>query len=317
MTFWSDKTAVVTGANGFAGSNLCRSLVEHGARVVAVVTDRSRSFNLSGLEGVDVAVGDVNRTESMVPVFKGADVVFHAAAKVEIEKTRKFPRETLETNAIGTFNVASAAKECGVPRIVHVSTCHIYGNQPEASLPIREDAVPNPHDVYAVSKVMSELVLRPFMLDGMDVVVTRAFNHYGPAQTGDFFVARTISQLLRGEVPHLGNPTPTRDYSYVGDIADGYVACAEKGRKGEVYHLSSGRETSIGEMFEKIRDACGAGDVDAVWKDSRKQDMSRSFGDSSKARRELGWKPKVSLEDGLEMTVEWWRRHPALWRKIR
>jgi len=314
MTFWSGKKVLVTGAGGFAGSGICRSLHGKGAKITAMVTNKERSYNLRGIDATVVA-GDITDEKRMSKLMEGVDVVLHSAAKIQVEVARKFPRETLETNIFGTFNVAQAAKSAGVERMVHISTCHVYGNQPEKNLPLKETAEPMPHDIYAVSKVSSELVLRPFMESGMDIVITRAFNHFGPGQTGDLLVPKTICQLLRGEVPKLGNPTPTRDYTYVSDISDGYVMCAEKGKSGSTYHLSSGKETSIGEMYEIIAESCGKSGVEAVWSDFRKNDMSRSVGDSSKARKDVGWKPKVSLKDGMRMTVDWWRKNPSIWKK--
>jgi dTDP-glucose 4,6-dehydratase len=310
MAFWEGKKVLVTGAGGFAGSNLCRSLVDSGADVIAFVHSKD-GVNLEGLE-VKKVIGSILDKSSLQNAIKDVDTVFHVAAKVQISQTRDFPVETLDTNIIGTFNVASLAKENGVRRLVHISTCHVYGNQPENFLPITEDTVPRPHDVYAASKLASEIVLKPFVENGFDVVTTRAFNHYGPGQVGDFFVAKTIKQLLQKKNPVLGNPTPTRDYSYVRDITDGYVLVGEKGKKGEIYHLSSEKETSIGEMFSKIATACGIKNAEAKWTDFRKQDMSRSFGSSEKAKKDLGWKPRIGLEDGLKMTVDWWRTHPQL-----
>lgn len=279
------------------------------------MTDRTRGFNIRGLEGLETVVADVTDAGAMRKCAEGMDYVFHSAAKVQIESTRRFPQDTLAVNIIGTFNVAQAARDAGAKRMVHVSTCHIYGNQPGRALPLKETAKPNPHDIYAVSKVASELVLKPFVENGLDVVVTRAFNHYGPGQIGDFFVPRTVKQLLQGQTPRLGNPNPTRDYTYVGDIAAGYLMCAQRGKKGEAYHFSSGKETSIGEMYKAIAAACGSPKAKAEWSDFRKHDMDRSYGSSAKARRDLGWKPRVGLKEGLGLTVEWWRSHPEIWKR--
>lgn len=315
MSFWDGKRVLVTGAAGFAGSNICRSLIENGATTIALVRDKNRIFNLKNLPNIQIVEGDINNLESLSKVMKNVDVVFHTAALVEIGKTRKFPQETLTTNINGTYNVASAAKENDVKRFVHVSTCHVYGNQPETCLPITESTIPLPNDIYSVSKLASELVLRPFLLEGFDIVITRAFNHYGPGQIGDFFIPKTIKQLLRGETPMLGNPNTKRDYSYVKDIVEGYLLAGEKGKKGEIYHFSSGKETSIGDMYKKVAEACGAKNKEAVWRDFRKQDISRLFGESTKAKKDLGWETRTSIEEGLRLTVDWWRKHPELWKQ--
>ena len=313
MTFWEGKRVLVTGAGGFAGSNVCRSLQSRGADVSAMVRDMAKISNLDALD-VKVVKGDITDADSLKPLMKGVDVVFHSAANIQIEQTRKDPEATLRANIIGTFNVGNVAMAAGVKKMVHVSTCHVYGNQPEKELPIHETTTPNPHDIYAISKLSSEMVLKPLIEQKFDIVITRAFNHYGPGQVGNFFTSNTIRQLLGGVVPTLGNPNPTRDYTYVKDIADGYLLAAEKGKTGEIYHFSSGKETTIGDMYKKIADACGMREIAAVWKDSRPQDMNRSFGDSTKAKKDLGWEPTTSLEDGLKMTVDWWKNHTELWK---
>jgi nucleoside-diphosphate-sugar epimerase len=283
--------------------------------VVGLTRKSSPNLNLQDLDGLEVVHGDVQDLESLKSAMKGVDTVFHVAAKVQIKDTRSDPKDTLLSNSIGAFNVATAAKHAGVRKLVHVSTCHVYGNQPETLLPLKEDVAPRPHDIYAVSKLAAEVLVRQLLEDGLDVTITRAFNIYGPGQTGDFFVAQTIRQLLQGETPALGNPTPTRDYNYVSDIAGGYLLAGEKGKPGKIYHFSSGVETSIGDMFKKIAEACGRSDIEASWKDFRKQDMGRSVGDSTKARKEMGWSPKIGLDEGLAKTVEWWRSHPEIWKR--
>lgn len=312
MTFWHDTKVLVTGANGFAGSSACRMLIARNARVCALVRDSSALLNLRDISSqLTLVYGDIRYPETMVEATAGMDYVFNFAAKVNIEETRKNPSETLRTNINGALNVANACIKNQVKRLVQISTCHIYGNIPEADLPITEETLPRPLDIYSISKYAAELLMRNTLVDKLDVVITRAFNHYGPGQTGDFFVAKVIRQLLNDTVPVLGNSKPTRDYSYVDDITLGYILACEKGKRGHVYHFSSGKEISIGEMYKKICSVMGK-DVKAVWKSERVNDMSRSFGKYDKAMSELGWKPSTSLDEGLKRTVNWWKRNDRL-----
>lgn len=312
MACWHDAKVLVTGANGFAGSSTCRMLIERDAKVYALVRDNSALLNLRDIAPkLNLVYGDVRYPETMLEATEKMDYVLHFAAKVNIEETRKNPSETLRTNINGTLNVANACVKNQVKRMVHISTCHIYGDLTEADLPITENTLPHPLDVYSISKYAAELLVRNTFADKLDVVITRAFNHYGPGQTGDFFVAKVIRQLLNNTTPILGSSKPTRDYSYIDDIAQGYMLACEKGKKGQIYHFSSGKEISIGEMYEKICAVMNK-NINAIWKNERLNDMSRSFGKYDKAKSELGWGPSISLDEGLKKTVNWWKRNDKL-----
>lgn len=316
MSFWNDTKVLVTGANGFAGSRLCRLLIEQGASVYALVRDNSHLLNIRDIiPKINLVYGDIRYAETVMEATRRMDYVFNLAAKVNIEETRRSPSETLRTNVNGALNVAHACKINGVRRLVHVSTCHVYGNIPESALPINEETLPCPHDIYSISKYSGELVVKTEQRNGLDTVITRAFNHYGPGQTGDFFVAKVVKQLLEDRIPVLGSGKPTRDYCYVDDIVKGYVLSCEKGRNGEIYHFSSGQEISISSLYDRICSAAGKY-PEAVWKTERSNDMSRSFGHFDKANKELGWRPETPLKKGLKLTVEWWRNNMDLIKNL-
>jgi dTDP-glucose 4,6-dehydratase len=139
-------------------------------------------------------------------------------------------------------------------------------------------------------------------------VFSRAFAKFGPGQSTQFLISNIVSQLLQGEAVHLGDPLPTRDYTYIADLVQGYMRILEKGRPGEIYHLSSGVERSVSEIYETISRLCGAR-VPPVWNSAfRAIDIARQVGDSTKVRAELGWQPDVDFEKGLQLTIEWWRQ---------
>lgn len=314
MGFWDGKRVLVTGANGFAGSNLCHLLLEDGANVRAFVKRGGILTNLFDIQDkIQIVRGDLTDFTSVFNATKDIDIVFHAGAIVPVTEARNVPSNTFNVNILGTFNVAWAANNNNVKKMVHISTCHVYGNQPENKLPIKEDVIPNPNDVYSASKYSAEIILRPFINQGFDISITRAFNHYGPCQRGDYFVPKVISQVLKGQAPKLGNPNPTRDYSYVRDIVSGYMLVAEFGQSGEIYHFCSGKELKMGDFCNKIIEACSS-DIKPVWESDsiRKQDISRLYGDYSKAKKEFGWKPTTSLEEGLRLTVDWWKNNLEL-----
>jgi len=144
----------------------------------------------------------------------------------------------------------------------------------------------------------------------MNISISRAFNHYGPFQRPDFLIPSIILRLLRQEKLVMGNPIPTRDFTYVDDIVRGYVSLAEGGQPSEIYHFSSGIERSVREIVETTAKISGV-NLEVSWNpDARRVDIVRSVGDYSKARKELGWEPTVDFEDGLKRTVSWYRSQP-------
>ena len=302
--FWNGKRVLVTGSSGFAGRNLCNLLSGKGAEIRSFV--RSKNDTTPHKPGTTDILGDVQDYQSLLEAMKGVDVAFHLAAITLIPETRAKTFNTFNTNALGTLNFLMAAKAQGVSKIVYVSTCHVYGKQDK--LPITEGNSPKPIDIYSASKLAGESLALSFAeMHGMNISISRAFNHYGPYQRPDFLVPSIILRLLRGEKLAMGNPTPTRDFSYVEDIVRGYALLAEKGQSSEIYHFSSGKERSVREIVETIMKISGI-KSDVHWNpEARRVDIQRSVGDYSKARTELGWTPRVDFEDGMKKTVAWYR----------
>src|SRR5436309_3306474 len=284
--FWNGKRVLVTGSSGFAGRNLCNLLSGKGAEIRSFV--RSKNDPTPHKPGTTDILGDVQDYQSLLEALKGVDVAFHLAAITLIPETRAKTFNTFNTNALGTLNFLMAAKAQGVSKIVYVSTCHVYGKQEK--LPITEESAPKPIDIYSASKLAGEgLALSFAEMHGMNISISRAFNHYGPFQRPDFLIPSIILRLLRQEKLVMGNPIPTRDFTYVDDIVRGYVSLAEGGQPSEIYHFSSGIERSVREIVETTAKISGV-NLEVSWNpDARRVDIVRSFGDYSKACRELGW----------------------------
>jgi len=315
MPFWTDAKVLVTGAHGFTGSHLCRELVRQKATVTAFIKNGGILSNLGDLtRHITIVPGDITDITSLLAAMEGIDYVFNPAAIVPVLEARQAPQACLQVNTLGAHNVGYAAMKSGVKRMLHISTCHVYGNQLPENLPIKETAVPKPVDVYSASKYAAEICLRPLVDDGFHITFTRAFAMYGPGQREQYFIPRVISQLLKKITPVFGNSYPTRDYCYIEDTVRGYLLALQKGAPGEIYHFSSQREIAISDIYRliaKLMDTV----VEPVWNATpRRNEISRQVGDSSKARRELGWTPEVSLEKGLQLTIAWWRDHPEMWR---
>jgi nucleoside-diphosphate-sugar epimerase len=147
-------------------------------------------------------------------------------------------------------------------------------------------------------------------MEGMDISISRAFNHYGPGQRPEFLIPFIILRLLKGQTLEMGNPTPTRDFTHVDDIIRGYLLLGERGKSSEIYHFSSGEERSVRQIVD-MNVKLSATNPMVLWDpDARRVDISRSLGDSSKARKILGWSPRISFEEGVKTTIDWYRSHP-------
>ena len=303
-SFWHGKQTLVTGSSGFAGRNLCNTLSRLGARLRSFV--RSKNDSVADWPNAITVLGDVQDYHSLLEALKGVDIAFHLASITLIPETRAKIFNTFNTNALGTLNFLMAAKARDVSKIVYVSTCHVYGKQ--ENLPITEACAPKPIDIYSASKLAGESLALSFAeMYGMNISISRAFNHYGPYQRPDFLVPSIILRLLRNEELQMGNPLPTRDFAFVEDIVRGYALLAENGRSSEIYHFSSGIERSVREIVKTVMRISGT-TTKVLWNsDARRVDIPRSVGDSSKAREELGWRPQVGFEDGMEKTIAWYR----------
>ena len=167
----------------------------------------------------------------------------------------------------------------GVKRMLHISTCHVYGNQLAEFLPIKETVVPKPVDVYSASKYAAEICLRPLADEGFHITFTRSFAMYGPGQREQYFIPRVISQLLKKTQPVLGNSYPTRDYCYIGDIVQGYLLALEKGAPKEIYHFSSKSEIVIRDLYSLIARLMDT-NIEPIWNaTTRTNEISRQVGD--------------------------------------
>jgi len=298
--------ALVTGADGFAGSHLVEVLLENGYNVIGLV----RSTPLNNLNDIHdkrfkIMQGDIMDAGSLSKAFWGCDAVYHLAAISGVEESREMVAQTWKTNTEGTLNVLQAAMENRVKRVMYCSTCHVFGRQ--EAMPIVETMTPAPIDIYSSSKLGAEILCRGLMnqYPDLDIVFSRAFNHFGERQRGAWLIPKVIRQALRSKVINLGAGTPTRDFTYVKDTMRGYVAIAEKGKRGEVYNLCSGVERSVKSIVDDIVEMTHF-DGPVNWGTPRPADMNRNVGTYEKAKRELGWTPQVSWEEGLEQTVRWY-----------
>lgn len=317
-----DKRVLVTGAGGFIGSHLVERLADAGASVRALI-----HYNAQGSwgwlhesptrENIDVLMGDVCDRDSVRRAMEGREVVFHLAALIAIPYSYETPASYVRTNVEGTLNVLQAARELHVERVVHTSTSEVYGTA--RYVPIDERHPLQAQSPYAASKIAADKLAEAFYLSfDLPVVTVRPFNTFGPRQSARAIVPTIVTQCLAGATVHLGNLSATRDFNYVDNTADGFVRAALAPEAvGHTVNLGSGREISIGELAELIgkltnRKVKIVQDITRMR--PKQSEVDRLLGDSSRARTLLGWEPAVPLEDGLDRTIEWFKKNLGRYR---
>ena len=322
---WKDQRVLVTGAAGFIGSHLSERLVELGADVTAFVhynaLDRWGWLDLSeARDRIHIVAGDVRDHDSVRQAMDGTTVVFHLAALISIPYSYHAPLSYVRTNVEGTLNVLQNARELAVERVVHTSTSETYGSA--QYVPIDEKHPLIAQSPYAASKIGADKTAEAYFASfDLPVTILRPFNTYGPRQSARAVVPTIITQALTRSEIRLGNLAPMRDLSFVQDTVEGFIAVAEHDAAlGQVYNLGSGREISIGDLAQNVADLIGK-DISIVSDDDRlrpdKSEVDRLCACNAKAREQLGWKPRVSLKEGLQRTIAWLQEHLEHYRSDR
>ena len=312
---WSEKSVLVTGAGGFIGSHLTEYLVDLRANVKAFVKYNSRNdwgilelLPKETLDKIEVIMGDLKDADAVRHAAKDIDIIFHLGALIAIPYSYIHPRETIETNVLGTLNVLNAAKENGVEKLVHTSTSEVYGTA--KYVPIDENHPLQGQSPYSASKIGADKIAESFYRSfDLPVAIIRPFNTFGPKQSARAVIPTIITQALTKEKIFLGSLHPTRDYTYVGDVVEGFVKVAESPKSvGEVINIGSNFEISIGDLANKIISLAGK-NAEIITDTSRVRpqdsEVERLWCDNTKAKRLLGWEPKTSLDDGLKKTIDW------------
>ena len=313
MSGWPGRRVLVTGSGGFIGSHLCERLVELGASVCAFAEYNSLGswgwLDESPRRGeLEVVLGDVRDADSIAAACAGVDTVFHLAALIAIPFSYEAPLAYLQTNAVGTANVLRAAQRSGCRLVVHTSTSEVYGTA--RYVPIDEAHPLQAQSPYAASKIAADKLAESFHLSyGVPVTTLRPFNTYGPRQSARAVIPTIITQALAGASVALGNVAPTRDFTFVSDTVEAFVAIADcSGAVGRVVNVGSGQEIAISALAERIealldRPAPIERDPERVRPAS--SEVERLCADSSLAHELFGWAPTVSFDDGVRATAGW------------
>ncbi len=313
------KEVLVTGAGGFIGSHVTEALVDAGARVRALVHYNSRNdwaqlqnVRPEVVSAIDIRSGDIRDPFYVNRLVEGADVVLHLAALIPIPYSYVAPSEFVDTNVKGTLNVLEAVRSHGTPRLIHTSTSETYGTA--VYTPIDELHPLQGQSPYSASKIGADKLAESYWRSFETPVVTvRPFNTYGPRQSARAFLPSVLAQALTGDVVRVGSLDPVRDMNYVGDTARGFLrAAVVPGIEGNTYNLGSGRGVTMQQLLDTALAVTGTKptvEVEAGRQRPVKSEVMELICDASKARQELEWSSRVSLEDGIGRTADWMRKN--------
>jgi NAD dependent epimerase/dehydratase len=315
-----NQKILVTGADGFIGSHLTEELVRRGYEVRAFVL--YNSFNTWGWldhaapetkKGFEIFAGDVRDPHGVRKALKGCKVVFHLAALISIPYSYHSPDTYIDTNVKGSLNIVQAARELGVSKVIHTSTSEVYGTA--QFVPITEEHPLQGQSPYSASKIGADQIAMSFYHSfNTPVSIVRPFNTYGPRQSARGVIPTVITQIASGARKiKLGSLHPTRDFNYVKDTVNGFIAVAESDQTiGEVINIGSNYEISIGETVKIIAEIMQVNleiESDAQRIRPENSEVERLWADNAKAYKLTGWAPAyggvAGLKRGLQETVAW------------
>jgi UDP-glucose 4-epimerase len=307
---------LITGAAGFIGSSLVRSLLERGEQVRGIDNfSTGRRENLAEvLKQIDFREADILDLDAMHTACKGVDYVLHQAAIPSVPKSVLDPIGSNRANIDGTVNVLVAARDAKVRRVVYAASSSAYGDTP--TLPKHEAMNPNPISPYAVAKLASELYMISFYrCYGLETVCLRYFNIFGPRQDPSSpysgVLAKFSMQMLRGDQPTIyGDGETSRDFTYIDNaVSANLLACSAPATEcaGRMFNCATGHRTTLNQTFEALKELTGyKGSVN--YAAERSGDIKHSLADITLAQKHLGYKVLVNFEDGLRRTVEWYKK---------
>jgi nucleoside-diphosphate-sugar epimerase len=307
---------LITGIGGFIGSSLARALLGRGERVRGVDNFATgKRDNLTDILGqIDFREASILDLDAMKSISSGVDYVLHQAAIPSVPKSVLDPIGSNQVNVDGTVNVLVAARDAKVRRVVYAASSSAYGDTP--TLPKHEEMTPNPISPYAVAKLASEHYMTSFYrCYGLETVALRYFNIFGPRQDPSSpysgVLAKFITQMLGGDQPTIfGDGEQSRDFTFIDNaVQANLLACeAPAGQAaGRVFNIATGRRVTLNEMFSALQKLTGYSGT-PEYGPERGGDIKHSLADISKAEKQLGYKPKVNFEQGLRLTVDWYRQ---------
>ncbi len=319
---------LITGGAGFIGSNFILYWMDKYPQDEIINLDKlTYAGNLENLASVEdrsnyhFVKGDICDSDLVDEVVKGVDVIVHFAAESHVDRSIIDLDPFVKTNVEGTVNLLKAALKHKVARFHHISTDEVFGQlELDSKEKFREDTCYNPRSAYAASKAASDHFVRVFHTTyNLPITISNCSNNYGPYQFPEKFISLAITNLLEGKpIPVYGDGMYARDWLYVQDHCTAVDLILQKGRIGETYLIGGMHDviTNI-DLARKIVKLMGKSEKDIVFVKDRPGHDRRYAIDWSKIKKELGWEPKVSLDEGLRKTIEWYKKNRSWWEKVK
>ena len=309
---------LITGGAGFIGSNIVQYLLDNGAKLVRVLDDMSNGYEKNLAPFIDDSrlefiIGDITNKETCLEVVEGIDFVSHQAALGSVPRSLKTPLLTHEANSTGFLNLLTAAKDSGVKTFVYASSSSVYGDSIE--MPKFENETGNPLSPYAVSKKTNELYAKTFnSAFGMQTIGLRYFNIFGPNQSPNGPYAAVIplymDALLQNKAgKFFGDGEQSRDFTFIENAVQANIKamlCQNKDAFGEAFNIACGYKTSVKELYEILKNAAES-EKEAEIHPPRTGDIRDSLANIEKAKINFGYNPEVSIKEGLEITLNWFK----------
>ena len=311
MNDFKNLNVLVTGATGFIGSNLVRSLLRKGAKVSILKRPKSSVWRLKDiLTRIKILEADLRNKHQLQVALKNSDdrVIFHLAACVNRGQSVHLIKENLETNLIGTINLVNCFINKDIRSFVNTGTCDEYGDNP---MPFNEEQREKPLSPYSATKVAATHFCQMlYEASRFPVINVRPFLTYGPCQTGGMLIPDVITSCLKSLPLKVTKGQQTREFHYVSDIVNGFLlAATNKKAIGEVIDLGTGKEHAVKEVVEMVVKLTG---YRLKWRlgglPYRENEMFRFYCRGEKAKKLLKWQPEISLKDGLIKTIDWYKK---------
>lgn len=317
------KRALVTGADGFIGSHLVESLLDEGYDVKAFVYYNSfnswgwlDTLNKNKLRSIEIFMGDIRDSNRVREAMKDVDEVFHLAALIAIPYSYEAPSSYVDTNIKGTLNVLQAAKDFNIKRVLITSTSEVYGTA--KYVPIDENHPFQGQSIYSASKIGSDRMAEAFYRSfDIPITIVRPFNTYGPRQSARAVIPTIITQLLNGSNEiKLGSLTPTRDFNFVKDTANGFIEISKSEITiGEEVNIATQKEISIKQLADELIKQINP-NAKIVCDEQRlrpeKSEVDRLLGSNDKIKKLTNWSTRYTFEEGIKETIEWFKKKENL-----
>lgn len=297
--YWTNKHILITGAGGFVGSHLAQKLGKLGAEVVSMIRREDRV--------------DVIDRDALEAFFESKpSVVFHLAGEAVVERGQEVPYDTFRTNVLGTLNILELSRIYAIPKIIIASTAQVYG---EGKPPFWEDDPPRPSRPYETSKTATDLLAQSYADSfHLGVLIPRFANIYGPGDTNfTRLIPKVLEHILKGKPIPVWGGTARREYLYIDDAIDAYLMLGAisdvKLERNRIFNFGSGNPISVRDLIKTIGKIAGAEIKIIREKDVREGEITDQYVSWEKSKRMLGWNPRVTLNEGLERTVAWYKNY--------